>query len=268
MNDARRSELRRFADLTFSLAITDFKLRYYGNALGYFWTLIKPLMLFGVIYVAFTEVLHADKGIDHYGSYLITALVLFGYFQEVTTESVGCLVANEPLLRKLPLPMLAIPLAISLRGLLTLGLNLIAVFVFLMIDGVAITTDWLQFPLLVVALVMLSTGVSALLASLFVPFRDTAPIWEVISQLLFWGTPIVYTIQQVPANLREWDMLNPLTMIMTQMRHVLIDNSAPSAIGAIGGAPRLAIPIAIIFATLIAGLLTYRRVAPRLVEQL
>jgi ABC-2 type transport system permease protein len=264
----RSPGLRRFAALTYSLAITDFKLRYYGNVLGYFWTLAKPLMLFGVIYVAFTQILHIGNQVPHYAAYLITALVLFSYFAEVTGESVGSLVANEPLLRKLPLPMLAIPLSIALRGLLTLGLNLVAVLVFLLISGVPVTIDWLQFPLLVVALVMLATGVSALLASLYVSFRDTAPIWEVLSQVIFWGTPIFYTIQQVPQNVRELVMLNPLAMIMTQMRHSLIDQSAPSAIGAVGAAPRLAIPIAIILAALVGGLAFYRRVSPTLVERL
>jgi ABC-2 type transport system permease protein len=260
---------RRYMQLTSSLAVTDFKLRYYGNFLGYFWSLLKPLLLFGVIYVAFTEILQIGDQIPHFASYLIAALVLFGYFSEVTGESVASLVNNEALLRKLPMPMTAIPLGIALRALFSLGLNLIAVFIFLTIDGVHPMWDWLQLPLLIVGLVALTTGISAILATLFVPFRDTAQIWEVLSQALFWGTPTIYTIAQVPDNLRQWVMLNPLAVILTQMHHCLIGgDKAPSAIGAIQHPVLLIIPIGIMVAAIPVALLIYRRVGPRLVEQL
>lgn len=267
--------VRRFASLTWSLAITDFKLRYYGNVLGYFWTLLKPLLLFGVVYVVFTQVFNLGNQ-PHYAASLVIGLVLFNYFAEVTGEAVGSLVANEPLLRKLPLPMPAIPLGIALRALLTLSLNLIAVFVILMIDGVSVSVDWLQFPLLVIALAALTTGVAAILATLFVPFRDTAPIWEVVSQVLFWATPVIYAIGSstksaihISAGLKHLVMLNPLAVIITQARHALIGGKDyPSAIGAIGGAPRLVIPIALILVALPIAGLVYRRVGPRLVEQL
>jgi ABC-2 type transport system permease protein len=265
-------EAKRFAGLTWSLALTDFKLRYYGNFLGYFWSLLKPLMLFGIIYLVFTRVL--DFGDQpHYAASLVIGLVLFNYFAEVTGESVPCLVNNESLLRKLPMPMTAIPLGIALRALLTLGLNLVAVCVILLIDGVSIQIDWLQFPLLVVALVIVTTGMAAILSILYVPFRDTSPIWEVISQVLFWGTPVIYSIGSpaidIPAGLKHVMLLNPLAMIITQARHVVIGGEGyPSAIGAIGAAPRLAIPIALIAIALPVAALVYRRVGPRLIEQL
>jgi ABC-2 type transport system permease protein len=263
-----RAELRRFWQLTVSLAVTDFKLRYYGNALGYFWSLIKPLMLFGIIYFVFTEVLPVGNTIPYFPAYLITALVLFNFFSEVTSQSVASLVAHEPLIRKVPMPILAIPFSIALRSLFNLLLNMPAVFLFIALAGVHVTTDWLQFPLLIVALVIFSTALGLLLANLYVPFRDMGQIAEVFLQVLFWGTPVIYTIQQVPANVREWLMINPLAVIMTQMRHTLIDPSAPSAIGAIGGASHLIWPLTVLLATVFGAVVLYRRMAPRLAEQL
>jgi ABC-2 type transport system permease protein len=263
-----REELRRFWRLTISLAVTDFKLRYYGNALGYFWTLAKPLMLFGVIYFAFTEILEIGDEIPHYPAYLIAALVLFNYFQETVSQSVASLVQHESLIRKVPMPLLAIPLSVALRSFFNLCLNLVAVLFFIAISGVEVRLDWLQFPLLLGAMLVITTAFSSLFANLYVPFRDMAPISEVFLQLLFWGTPVIYTIKQAPEDLREAMMLNPLAVIMTQMGHTLIDPSIPSAVGAIGGAGRLAIPAGIVLAAIVASVTLHRRVAPRLAEQL
>lgn len=258
---------RRFVELTVVLAITQFKLRYFGNVLGYFWTLAKPLMLFGVLYVAFTEFVKFGGDIPHYAAYLITAIVLFTYFQESTTESVTCLVEKEPLIRKIPMPLLVIPLSISLDAAITLLLNLLAVLVFVVASGVPITLRWLEMPLIVGTLIVLSTATSALVANLYVFFRDVKPIWEVMSQLLFWATPVIYTISFVPEDLQRLFMLNPLAVLMTQMRHALIDPSAPSAAEAIGGYGWLCVPAAIVVGVLALSLYLHRRTAPRIAEQ-
>jgi ABC-2 type transport system permease protein len=258
---------RRFFELTVILAITQFKLRYFGNVLGYFWTLAKPLMLFGVLYVAFTEFLRFGSDIPHYAAYLITAIVLFTYFQESTINSVTCLVDKEPLIRKIPMPLLVIPLSISLDAAITLALNLVAVLVFVVASGVDITWRWLEMPLIVGALVLLTTATGALVANLYVFFRDVKPIWEVFAQLLFWATPVIYTISFVPEGLQRVFMLNPLAVLMTQMRHALIDPSAPSAATAIGGYGWLMIPGAIVIGVLALSLYLHRRTAPRIAEQ-
>lgn len=265
---SRRDELYRFWNLTLTLAVTEFKLRYYGNALGYFWTLAKPLMLFGVIYVAFTEILQIGDNVPHYAAYLITALVLFNYFGEVSQESVSSFVHHQSLIRKVPVPLLAIPLSIALRAFFTLCLNMTAVLVFIAISGVEVRMDWLQFPLLLAGLLVFTIAVAAMLANLYVPFRDMGPISEVAIQVLFWGTPVIYTIEQAPEDLRELMMVNPLAVIMTQMRHAIIDPSAPSAIGAIGGAERLVFPAAIVLLAIGASIALHRRMGPGLAEQL
>jgi ABC-2 type transport system permease protein len=261
---------RRFLELTVILAITQFKLRYFGNVLGYFWTLAKPLMLFGVLYVAFTEFVKFGGGIPHYAAYLITAIVLYTYFQESTIGSVTSLVEREHLIRKLPMPLLVIPLSVSLDAAITLGLNLVAVLSFVAISGVPITLRWLEMPLIVGALVVLSTGMGALVANLYVFFRDVKPIWEVFAQLMFWATPVIYTIETVQArseDVARLMMLNPLAVLMTQMRHALIDPSAPSAATAAGGYPWLLIPAAIVVGVLVLSLWMFQRTAPRIAEQ-
>src|SRR5688572_32544381 len=97
-------DLRRFVSLTLTLAATDFKLRFFGSALGYVWTLMRPLLLFGVLYIVFTEIVRFGGGVDHYPVYLLMAIVVFTYFAETTSRCVTSLIENENLLRKMRFP--------------------------------------------------------------------------------------------------------------------------------------------------------------------
>jgi ABC-2 type transport system permease protein len=261
-------DLRRLASLTFTLAVIDFKRRYYGNALGYFWTLAKPLLLFGVLYLAFTEILSFGGRVHNYPAVIITGLVLYNFFSETTGESLSSLVAYESLVRKVPVPLLVIPLAISLRAFFNVCLNLVAVLVFIAISDVHVTRLWLEFPFLLGALLVFSAAVGALLSDLFVPFRDMGAIWEVIVQLMFWGSPIVYPIENVPQGLRDVILCNPVAVIITQARHVLIDPSAPSAIDAMSNPALILVPIAIVLAAIAGSVMLYRWITPRIAEQL
>ncbi len=260
-------DLRRFAELTVTLAVNTFKLRYYGSALGYFWSLAKPLMTFAVIYVAFTEILKVETDVAHYPAMLICGIVLFNFFAEGTGGATTSLVASGSLLRKMPVPTLAIPMATVLQALFTLSLNLIAVAVFFVIGGVPATTDWLQAPLILLALFVVTVSFSALLANLYVPFRDTGQIWEVLSQVFFWGSAVLYPIQTIDEPLRDVILFNPLALIMVQMHHAIIDQSQPSALGAAGPAQLIGAALIVVVA-FVAGVFMYQRVRPRLAEQI
>src|SRR5436305_5654830 len=82
---------KRFVELTLTLARTEFKLRYFGSVLGYAWSLVRPLMFFGVIYVVFTKIFQVSKGVPHYGVYLLTSIMLWNFFGEATVGCVQCL---------------------------------------------------------------------------------------------------------------------------------------------------------------------------------
>jgi ABC-2 type transport system permease protein len=259
-------DVRRYLELTLTLAVNDFKLRYYGNALGYFWTLARPLLTFAVIYVAFTEILEVGNTIAHFPSMLVCGIVLYSFFAEATGGAVGSLVTSGNLIRKIPVPALAVPLAVVLQAFFTLCLNLIAVGFFFAIDGVPVTSDWLQAPLILGGLLLITIAFSSLLANMFVPFRDTGQIWEVLLQMFFWGSAILYEIQSIPEGIRHVIMFNPLAVVMVQMHHSIIDQSQPSALGA-AGAGRLAVSALIVVAVFVSGALMYQRVRPRLAEQ-
>jgi ABC-2 type transport system permease protein len=261
-------DLRRFWSLTYTLAKTDFKLRFFGSALGYLWSLMRPLLLFGVLYFVFTEIVRFGDGVKHYPVYLLSSIVLFTFFSETTSRGVTSLVDRENLLRKIRFPRMVIPLSVALHSLFNLTLNLIVVFVFIFASGIEPTLDWLQIPLLVGVMVVLSTGVTMLVAALFVRFRDMQPIWEVVLQLLFYGSPVIYVITEVPESFRELVAYNPIAVVLTQWRHAVIDQSAPTAGTAVGGIELLIVPLAIVAAVFALGLWVFTREAPRIAENL
>ncbi|MBA3376475.1 MAG: ABC transporter permease, partial [Actinobacteria bacterium] len=163
-------DLRRFGNLTYVLAATDFKLRFFGSALGYLWTLMRPLLLFGVLYVVFTEIVRFGEGIPHYPVYLLMAIVMFTYFSETTARGVTSLIERESLLRKMRFPRMVIPLAVALHSLFNLALNMVAVFVFVLISGIEPRLEWLELLPLIALLATFATGVAMLVSALYVRY--------------------------------------------------------------------------------------------------
>jgi ABC-2 type transport system permease protein len=261
-------DLRHFASLTFTLAATDFKLRFFDSALGYLWSLVRPLLLFGVLYVVFTEVIRFGEGVKHYPVYLLSSIVLFQFFSETTSNGVTSLVDRENLLRKIRFPRLAIPLAVVLHALFNLGLNLVVVFIFVFASGIEPRADWLEVLPLLVLLTAFAVGVAMLLSALYVRFRDFEPIWDVGLQLLFYGSPVLYVITEVPDSFEEIAAMNPIAVVITQWRHAVIDADAPTIVDVIGGWDAMLIPLAIVAATFAIGAWVFARETPRIAENL
>jgi ABC-2 type transport system permease protein len=260
---------RRLIHLTHLLAVTDFKLRFFGSVLGYVWQVMHPLLLFGVLYVVFTEVVPLGEGVAFYPVALLSALVLFVFLSEATSQSVQSLIEREPIVRKIQFPRLAVPLSIVLTALFRMGLNLLVVFAFLLISGGSVRLSWLELPVLLALLIIYSAGLAALLSALFVHFRDVKPIWDVLLQVIFYASPIFYPITIVTSDtLRELLMVNPLAAIIQQFRHAVIDPSHPSAAEAIGGGARLLIPLGLIALITVVGFRYFDRKAPRIAEEL
>ena len=258
---------QRFMALTWTLAITDFKLRFYGSVLGVAWTLVRPFAFFGVIYVVFVEIAGVGDSIPNYAEYLLLALTLFGYFTEVAGGCVGALVTRGDLLRKIKVPYLIVPMSVALTALMNLGMALVAVVLFLAAVGTYPSVDWLQLIPIIVLITIFALGLGLLLSALYVRFRDVAPIWDLLSQILFYASPVLYVATMVPESFQRPYLANPLASLLTQMRHAIVDPAASSAAVAIGGAPRLLIPFTIIFGTFALGWWVFNREAPRVAER-
>ena len=262
---------RRFAYLTTTLALTEFKLRFFGSVLGYFWTLVRPLMLFGVLYVVFSQIVPLGEDVNYYPVLLLSGVVLYSYFNEATNTAVRSVVDRENLVRKIEFPRMVIPLSVTLTASLNLLLNLVVVFFFMALVGIEPRWTWLELPVLIALLMVLATGVSMTVSALFVPLRDVQPIWEVILQALFYATPVIYPIEQIAVRsetLARVAMCNPLAAIIQQFRHAMIDPAAASAAEVLGGPAVLAVPLGITGGVFVLGLWVFNRMAPRIADEL
>ncbi len=260
---------RRFLHLTWTLAVLEFRLKFFGSVLGYLWQLVKPLMLFGVMLFVFTKAVKLGSGVTEYPVVLLSGIVMFTYFAESNGAAVSSVVDREALVRKIHFPRLVIPLSVVLTAYFNLGLNYIAVVIFILARGVEVRWSWLELIPLVLFLGLFATGLSMILSSLFVRFRDIRPIWEVALQAIFYGSAIFYPIENIPSvKLQHLIMCNPLAAVTQQIRHAVIDPGAPTAGQAIGGDIRLLIPIFITLALVVVGFWWFNREAPRIAEEL
>jgi ABC-2 type transport system permease protein len=275
--------LRRFVELTLTIARTDFKLKFFGSVLGYLWSLMRPLMFFGVLYLVFTKVFKVGQGIPHYPVYMLTSIVMWNYFMEVTGGCVPSLVNRESMLRKVRFPRMVIPLSVSLTAIFNLAMNFIAVFILALANGVDPRFAWLELIPIVLIWVVLATGMGMLLSALYVRYRDVQPIWDVLSQMLFYGSPIIYIVAYFRTlGFEKIAMLNPVAVLNTQMGHALMGDvplagvfvvkygrfAFPSAATVAGGYAHLLPATAIVVVLFALGYRVFTREAPLVAEHL
>lgn len=263
---------RRFFNLTWMVATSDFKLTYFGSVLGYLWSFMQPLLFFGVLYLVFGVILAGafGKKVTDFPVLLLMNIVLFTFFQAASGASVASVVVRENLVRKMHFPRLVIPLAVVCTAAIQLVLNLAVVMIFILIYGLSPRATWALLPVIAAAFIVLTCGVAMLLSSLYVRYRDVAPIWSVISQALFYASPVFITIEAIQRHglwATRFYMFNPLAAILEQARYWIIGNG-PSTPQAMGGYGWAMVPLAILVAIVVLGYWKFSREAPLIAEEL
>jgi ABC-2 type transport system permease protein len=209
------------------LAITDFKLRYNSSVLGYLWSLLNPLMMFGVLYIVFSIFMRFGE-IENYQLYLLLGIIIWNYFAESTSNGMASMQFKSSLITKINFPKWIILVASNLTSILTLCLNLIVFGIFFFVSGVNMTASMLLFVFYLLELFLLSFAVSLILCSYYLKFRDLQHLWAVFIQIGFWLTPIIYPITAIPGRVRQLFFLNPMARIITDSRYVLIYDTIPT----------------------------------------
>lgn len=263
-------DLRRMLQLAVTLAVIEWKLRFFGSVGGYLWQLMRPLMLFGVLYIVFTQFIRFGEGVRYYPAVLLVGIVLYTFFADVTGRAVTAVEDRENLIRKVAFPRLVVPLSVLFTAVFNLAFNLVAVLVLVFATGVKPQASWVALPLILVGIAVFAAGPAMLLSALYVRFRDLKPIWEVLLQVLFYGSPILYVIEMIPTSSLQKAivLLNPLATMLVQARATLIDQDAPNAWDVVGGGHLLAIPALIVVVLLVLGFWVFNREAPRIAEEL
>jgi ABC-2 type transport system permease protein len=261
--------LRRFFDLLWLQSITEFRLRYHGTALGFIWSLVRPLLLFAVLLAVFTQVFRLGSQVENYAPLLLFNIMLFNFFAEATAGAVTSVVDSENLVRKMQFPRLVIPLSVVITNAMQLGLNIVVVFVFMLAYGVEPGWTWLLMPVIIGALLVLTTAMAMLLSALYVRVRDVAILWAVLSTILFYATPVLYPIEFAPQEFQDVIALNPLSPLFEQAREWVIDPNAPGP-GEIADGRFLLVAVpSLLFVVICAvGIWFFNREAPRIAEAL
>lgn len=213
-----------------AMVSTDFKLRYQQSFLGYIWSVLKPLMLFTIMYLVFVRFLKFGADVPHFSVALLLGIIMWNFFNETTTGGMMSIVGHGDLLRKIHFSKYVIVIASSMSAMINFGINFVVVVVFALINGVSLTWSWLLMVPLVFELYMLSLGIAFFLSAVYVNLRDLNPIWEVVMQAGFYATPIIYPISLITSKAGEYGpifarldlILNPVAQIVQDARHVMI----------------------------------------------
>lgn len=242
------------------LVRTDFKLRYQGSVLGYAWSLLRPLMLFLILYVVFVKVLKSGGEIPHFPVYLLLGIVIWSFFVEMTSQSLGSIVGRGDLIRKIRIPRWIIVFSSSISALINLSLNLIVVGVFMIWNHVQLQGTILLLPIILLEVYILALGFSLFLSAAFVKFRDINYIWEVILQAGFYLTPILYAMSFIPSvTAQKIMLLNPMAQTIQDARYVAITHNTPTVYRLFDGGPYMLIPFALVLMAMGFGLLYFKR---------
>ena len=243
------------------LTKTDFKLRYQGSVLGYLWALLRPLMMFAILYLVFAKLLKIGNDIPHYPVYLLCGTTMWSFFTECTQQGIQSIVVRGDLLRKISFPKYIVVVSSTLTAVINMLINLCVVIIFALINGVSPSWHWLLVIPAVIELYCLALGISFLLGSINVKYRDITSIWDVVVQALFYAVPIIYPISMVAntsAIAAKILLLNPIAQTIQDIRYNLITTETITTWNYVLN-PSVIIPIILVIVVLIFGALTFRR---------
>lgn len=210
------------------LVKTDFKLRYQGSFLGIAWSVLKPLMLFCVMYLVFARFLRMSDGTATYPVVLLLGISSWQFVTESTNVGLRSVVDRGDLLRKIHFPNYIVVVSATIGAMISYVINLVVVLVFALFSRVQFTWRIIFLPINVAELYMITLAMTLIMATMYVYYRDIAHIWEVLQQLIFYAMPIIYPLKYVTdrggrlALLARLELINPIAQSIQDIRHNFI----------------------------------------------
>ena len=243
------------------LTKTDFKLRYQGSVLGYLWALLRPLMMFAILYIVFSKLLKIGNDIPHYPVYLLCGTTMWSFFTECTSQGIQSIIVRGDLLRKISFPKYIVVVSSTLTAVINMLINLVVIVIFALINGVTPSFSWLLAIPAIFELYLLALGLAFLLGSINVKYRDITSIWDVLVQALFYAVPIIYPVSMVAATsplAAKIILLNPIAQAIQDIRWSLITHETLTTWNYVQS-PAVIIPPLLVFTILVVGALVFRR---------
>ena len=232
-------------------------------------SLLKPLLLFIILYVVFVKFLRIGSDVPHYPVYLLTGIVLWSFFTETTQMGLGSVVGRGDLIRKIKIPRWIIVISSSLSALINLALNGVIIAIFMYINKVEISPGVILVPFAILQLYILALGLALFLAAAYVKYRDMSYIWEIVLQAGFYATPILYPMTLIKnVTLQKLVLLNPIAQVIQFIRKEMITTASVTTGDVFAGSWYAILPILITIAVFIIGALYFRKESKYFAENL
>lgn len=248
-----------YRELIRILTISDLKVKYQSSILGFTWSLLNPLLMMLVLYIVFSNIFRTNQ--EHFALYLLIGIVSWRFLANGTSSSMNAIVGKPSLVTKIYIPRQVLVLSTVLSSFISSLLEFLVLAVLLIVFGVHLSINILLFPAVHVIYFLIVYGISLALAALYVYYRDLNQIWEVVMQLGFFLSPVVYPLSTVPEKYISYYMLNPVTQIMQIYRQSLLYAETPSALS-------LAFILLSAAAIILLGSAIFRRLERRFAEEL
>jgi lipopolysaccharide transport system permease protein len=216
-------ELYDYRNLIWQLAWSEFKLRYKNSILGYFWSLLEPMLMLLVLYLIFTNLMKVQ--VKHYQLFLLLGIILWNFLSRATTIGMFSVVGKPGMVKKIYFPRDIFVISSCITALLMAIFESLIFILFMVYFRVPVSINLVYVPLILLCLFIISLGLSLALCSLNVFYRDIQFIWQVLLQIGFYATPILYTINIFPKNLQGFILLNPIARILNSARDTIIYSS-------------------------------------------
>ncbi len=208
------------------IAISDFKLRYKNSILGFFWSLLEPLLMLAVLYLVFTNFMRVK--IEHYQLFLLMGIISWNMLGRGTTMSLNCILGKPSLVNKVYFPREVLVLSSCITAFMMTLLEFAVFGIFMLAFAVAPGMPIIYFPFVILAEFLLLLGLSFALAALNVFYRDIQYVWAVILQAGFFAAPIIYPLSFIPEDYLWVIRLNPMTEIIEMQRASVIYSTWPA----------------------------------------
>ena len=252
------SNILNYRHLIRKIAISDFKQRYKNTVLGFFWSLLEPLLMLIVLYVVFTNLMKWE--VEHYQLFLLLGIVSWDFLAKGTGMSLNCILGKPGLVKHVYFPREVLVISSCVTALMIALLEFLVFAIFMIIFGVIPGPTVIYFPIILLIEFILILGLSFGLSVLNVYYRDVQYMWAVVLQAGFFAAPIIYPMSILPPKVASLIMLNPMTSIIIMFRDSLLYTQLNIA----------DLTYASAFALILLGIgyFIFRRLEPKLAEEM
>jgi len=203
-------------ELVLQIAVTDFKLRYQNSVLGFVWTLLEPLLMMTIMWFVFSRVVRVQ--IPNYQLFLLLGLIMWQFFSRGTSQGLNAVTRRANILSKINIPRRVIVFASCLTNLISFGMDIVVFLAMMIVFGVPFRLHLLVCIPLFLLEFFLIYSVSLVLAPLNLRYRDFGNVWGILLRAGFYMSPILYSMDFVPENLRFWYLCNPVSRLIHATR--------------------------------------------------